>query len=74
MPSCKICGKPVVSTPVMHSGCWEMWVKEQAEKVCAYACKFAMICDSQGKLKREHCDQCALAEIVESSLCRGLEL
>lgn len=74
MPNCVICGKPAVSALVFHSECWERMVIGKARKVCDYACKWAVICDDPERLKDVHCDNCALMEIVESSLCRVLEL
>lgn len=31
MPNCKFCGKPVISTRVMHAYCWEQKVMELTE-------------------------------------------
>lgn len=75
MPNCKICGKPVVSTPVIHPECWQEWAVEQAKSVCDYACKWAVICEDPGRLL-VHCEQCGLLELtrLESALCRVMEL
>lgn len=76
MPSCKICGKPVVASPVVHPECWQEWAEEQARKVCSYACKWAVVCEDSERLRDVHCKRCGLMELtrLESALCRVLEL
>lgn len=34
MPNCKICDRPVLAGPVMHSECLEKLVAETAEQFC----------------------------------------
>lgn len=76
MPKCKICGNPVVSTPVVHPECWQEWAEERTKAVCDYACKWAVICEDPQRLRAVHCEICGLKKLtrLESALCRVLEL
>ena len=39
-------------------------VKEAVEEVCAYRCKWAVICDDKQKLHERHCKTCGITKLV----------
>lgn len=65
MANCKICGRPVVAGPVMHSECLEQLVTEAAEKFCDGYCVWPDMYVSLEKLHREHCENCPMERLME---------
>ncbi len=64
MANCKICGKPVVAGPVMHSECLEQLVTEVVDQFCDY-CICPYTCASMGQLHREYCRVCPVAQLMK---------
>lgn len=66
MPNCKICGRPVVSGPVMHSECLEQLITEAAEQFCDSYCSWPNLYDGDPEqLQRECCDSCPMEQLMK---------
>ena len=66
MPTCKICGRPVVAGPVMHSECLVQLVTEAAEQFCDNYCRWPV---TNADLLDEHCTNCPMDRLMK--LARG---
>lgn len=62
MANCKICGRPVVTTPVMHDECLEHVVTEVAEQFCDNYCRWPL---TSADLLDEHCRCCPMDRIMK---------
>ena len=65
MANCKICGKPVLAGPVMHSECLDRLATEAAEKFCDDYCRWRLESVSDEKLQETYCDSCPANELMK---------
>lgn len=65
MANCKICGRPVVAGPVMHSECLEQLVTEAAERFCDGYCCGPMECITAEELREEYCKNCPMDRLMK---------
>lgn len=65
MANCKICDRPVVAGPVMHSECLEQLVTEAAEQFCDSYCRGPVECISTEKLREMYCANCPMERLME---------
>lgn len=62
MANCKICGRPVVATPVMHSESLEHVVEGVAEQFCDDYCRWPL---TSADLLDEHCRRCPMDQLMK---------
>lgn len=62
MANCKICGRPVVAGPVMHSECLEQILTETAEQFCDDYCCWPL---TNADLLDEHCKSCPIDRLMK---------
>ena len=62
MPNCKICGRPVMAGPVMHSECLTKLVTEAAETFCDNYCRWPLTNADQ---LEAHCDSCPMEQLMK---------
>ena len=62
MANCKICDRPVVAGPVMHSECLEQLVTEAAEQVCDNYCRWPL---TNAEQLEAHCDSCPMDRLMQ---------
>lgn len=62
MANYKICGRPVVAGPVMHSECLEQLVTEVAEQFCDNYCRLPL---TNADLLDEHCKCCPIDQLMK---------
>ncbi len=62
MPNCKICDRPVLTGPVIHSECLEKLVAETAEQFCDNYCRWPLT--NAGQLEA-HCNSCPMERLME---------
>lgn len=68
MANCKICDRPVVAGPVMHSECLEQLVTEAAEQFCDNYCRWPL---TNAAMLEEHCKSCPMDQFMK--LVRGTD-
>ena len=62
MPNCKICDRPVLAGPVMHSECLEKLVTETAEQFCDNYCRWPL---TDAEQLETHCNSCPMDRLMK---------
>lgn len=62
MANCKICGRPVLAGPVMHSECLEQLATEAAEQFCDNYCRWPL---TNAEHLEAHCDSCPMERLMK---------
>lgn len=62
MANCKICGRPALAEPIMHSDCLEQLITEVAEQFCDNYCRWPLTSADQ---LEAHCDSCPMEQLMD---------
>lgn len=62
MANCKICGRQVVTGPVMHQECLERLMVETAEQFCDNYCRWPL---TNADLLEAHCESCPMEQLMK---------
>ena len=62
MANCKICSRPVLAGPVMHSECLGQLVTETAEQLCDSYCRWPL---TNAEQLEAHCDSCPMERLMK---------